>query len=264
MIRKLTVVPAGLLLLLPVVLTLVLCWQEESLAEPAWGGNCLACHGALAGGAVLVFGEDGIVDPDEGGTGAPDRGPLPVYRAYRGESKRLEVTLADLADGDTYAVELKRLRFPGVEQGGALTFSGDCDWPEWGEQPQYYTQPAIKHTWPGGPPAASFDINVQDDAGFDYYDLVFAVAGKRAVSGELFYAEQHFYLQVVFLVGDADCDGAVDFGDVNPFTLAVTQPAAYAGEYPDCTIESCDTNGDGRVDAGDINPFVDLLLGRES
>ena len=62
-----------------------------------------------------------------------------------------------------------------------------------------------------------------------------------------------------FTVGDLNCDGSVDFGDINPFVLALTNPAGYQAAYPDCNIDLADINGDGLVDFGDINPFVRLL-----
>jgi len=51
----------------------------------------------------------------------------------------------------------------------------------------------------------------------------------------------------------------VDFGDINPFVLALTNPAGYQAAFPQCDILNGDINGDGRVDFGDINPFVRLL-----
>jgi hypothetical protein len=60
-------------------------------------------------------------------------------------------------------------------------------------------------------------------------------------------------------VGDLNCDGNVDFGDINPFVLALTNPAGYAVQFPNCDIRLGDINADGRVDFGDINPFVRLL-----
>ena len=64
---------------------------------------------------------------------------------------------------------------------------------------------------------------------------------------------------VAGLPGDLNCDGVVDFGDINPFVLALTNPAAYPVQYPQCNILNGDINGDGLVDFGDINPFVRLL-----
>ena len=60
-------------------------------------------------------------------------------------------------------------------------------------------------------------------------------------------------------VGDLNCDGVVDFGDINPFVLALANPAGYVAAYPDCNIALGDINDDGNVDFADINPFVALL-----
>ena len=62
-----------------------------------------------------------------------------------------------------------------------------------------------------------------------------------------------------FRKGDLNCDGNVDFGDINPFVLALTNPAAYAVQFPACDIMNGDIDGNGFVDFGDINPFVRLL-----
>ncbi|TWT41035.1 Subtilisin Carlsberg precursor [Phycisphaerae bacterium RAS1] len=63
------------------------------------------------------------------------------------------------------------------------------------------------------------------------------------------------------LLGDMNCDGEVNILDINAFTLAIADPAAYAIAYPGCNIASGDINGDGNVDVLDINPFVELLGG---
>jgi hypothetical protein len=61
--------------------------------------------------------------------------------------------------------------------------------------------------------------------------------------------------------GDLNCDGAVDFDDINPFVLALSDPAGYAQQYPNCDILTGDCDADGDVDFDDINPFVALLSG---
>lgn len=61
------------------------------------------------------------------------------------------------------------------------------------------------------------------------------------------------------LPGDTNCDGVVDFGDINPFVMALSDPAHYIETYPGCPLTSADIEGDGTVDFGDINPFVALL-----
>ncbi|MEW6199295.1 MAG: M6 family metalloprotease domain-containing protein [Planctomycetota bacterium] len=60
-------------------------------------------------------------------------------------------------------------------------------------------------------------------------------------------------------LGDLNCDGYVDFGDINPFVLAFMEPATYAATYPDCPLFKRDINGDGVFNDQDINGFVFLL-----
>ncbi len=62
--------------------------------------------------------------------------------------------------------------------------------------------------------------------------------------------------------GDLNCDWSVDFGDINPFVLRLSNPTAYQEEFPRCLDANGDINFDGTVDFGDINPFVALLVGR--
>ena len=62
--------------------------------------------------------------------------------------------------------------------------------------------------------------------------------------------------------GDLNCDGDVDFDDINPFVFALTDPHAYQDAHPGCPVANGDVNSDGRVDFDDINPFVVILLGR--
>lgn len=65
--------------------------------------------------------------------------------------------------------------------------------------------------------------------------------------------------------GDANCDGTVNFFDIDPFVAALTGEAAWqsflaaSGYAQDCPYLNNDTNGDGNVDFFDIDPFVALL-----
>jgi hypothetical protein len=64
-----------------------------------------------------------------------------------------------------------------------------------------------------------------------------------------------------FGYGDLNCDGVVDFEDIDAFILALIDPAAYQAMYPACSRVLADADGDGDVDFDDINPFVALLSG---
>jgi hypothetical protein len=61
--------------------------------------------------------------------------------------------------------------------------------------------------------------------------------------------------------GDLNCDDVIDFDDINPFVVALSNPATYGAAYPSCTFLNGDCNGDGFVDFDDINPFVVILSG---
>ena len=63
-----------------------------------------------------------------------------------------------------------------------------------------------------------------------------------------------------FPPGDVNCDGAINFGDIDPFVQAITDYAGYLAAYPGC--DNADVNGDGATNFGDIDPFVELLTGK--
>ena len=65
------------------------------------------------------------------------------------------------------------------------------------------------------------------------------------------------------LVGDMNADGAVNVFDIEPFVLALTNPALYS-ESTGGDSNDGDINGDGTVDSLDIKPFVSALSGGDN
>jgi len=63
------------------------------------------------------------------------------------------------------------------------------------------------------------------------------------------------------LRGDLNCDDRVNVFDIDPFVLALSDPAGYEAAFPDCQIHRADCNRDGVINAFDIDPFVELLTG---
>lgn len=64
------------------------------------------------------------------------------------------------------------------------------------------------------------------------------------------------------LLGDANCDRLINNFDIDPFVLALSDPAEYAIQFPECDIRFMDINQDGFVNNFDIDPFVALISGR--
>ena len=65
-------------------------------------------------------------------------------------------------------------------------------------------------------------------------------------------------------IGDLNCDGTINFGDINPFVLHLSNYPQWQLIFPNCPGENGDINGDGIYGQGsfhDINPFVALLCG---
>jgi hypothetical protein len=86
-----------------------------------------------------------------------------------------------------------------------------------------------------------------------------AVAAERVVFAEEFMTAG-IALTPLFQIGDMNCDDVINFDDINPFVLALSDPAEYQIEYPDCDIMLADINQDGVVDFYDIDAWLDVCL----
>ncbi len=106
-------------------------------------------------------------------------------------------------------------------------------------------------TWTYDSPSVGTALAFGDINGDWWPDLVIGYSGQPCVVV--------FYARPPVVHGDLNCDGSVDFGDINPFVLAMTGAAAYYAQYPSCNWHNADCNGDGAVNFGDINPFVSCL-----
>ena len=249
---------------------LVLCTTASALAEPAWtrDGNCLRCHDSARPGMLSVAGHDVWADPDESGSGAPDRGRLKAFWAGPGQTKNLFAKIVGLQAGDTYAVALTQFWGEGVQNRAFPDFRGDCGWAEWVGTDDFFSDPAVTYRWGTGPSVFQFELNVRPQAQTDYYNLALSVAGRRAGTGELFYSEEQFYVQVdegppapPASPSDFDGDGDVDLADFTHFQLCYTGPAgaAYTDIAAGCGDADLDDNG--RVDMTDFYAFVQAFTG---
>ncbi|TWT45052.1 RHS Repeat protein [Phycisphaerae bacterium RAS1] len=90
------------------------------------------------------------------------------------------------------------------------------------------------------------------------YESVYTTIGGLIV-GQLLEHDAAGNLVEIALVGDLNCDGEVNINDIGAFSLALSNPTAYAAAYPDCNIQLGDINADASVNVGDINAFTALL-----
>ncbi|MCH8807589.1 MAG: FG-GAP repeat protein, partial [Planctomycetes bacterium] len=108
-----------------------------------------------------------------------------------------------------------------------------------------------------------------DGAEFDTFGISVAISGATAIvgapwnndNGDLSGSAYLFDAAGASSPGDLNCDGRLDGGDIDPFFLALGDPAAYLLQFPNCDVLNGDMNGDGRLDGGDIDPFFECLGG---
>jgi hypothetical protein len=60
-------------------------------------------------------------------------------------------------------------------------------------------------------------------------------------------------------LGDMNCDGSVNFADINPFVICLSDPNVYEQGSQGCSAWYADCNGDGQINFADINAFVALI-----
>ena len=61
--------------------------------------------------------------------------------------------------------------------------------------------------------------------------------------------------------GDLNCDGNIDFDDIDGFVLALSGEEGYLAVYPDCLWMNADCDANDTVDFDDIDAFVAMLGG---
>ncbi len=93
-------------------------------------------------------------------------------------------------------------------------------------------------------------------------DLEYHAASRRAILAQYGRAEG---IEVICLGAaapraDLNCDGSIDFFDIDPFLLALFDPAGYAAAFPACDILTGDIDGDGMVNFFDIDGFLSCLF----
>jgi len=109
--------------------------------------------------------------------------------------------------------------------------------------------------------AIDLNTRIPADSGWRL-DAAWAISERGEVVGVgMLHGQQpRAFILTPLRTGDTNCDGAVNNFDIDPFVLALTDPAAYAATYPGCDVRTADTNGDGLVNNFDVDAFVACIL----
>ncbi len=131
------------------------------------------------------------------------------------------------------------------------------------------------YTYPGGHMFVKLDGNqiFYDDSNnppnhYTEFQGDFAAGANPVLQLGFYNPPQYYYVDDVSVTavggptvcrGDLNCDGQINFSDINPFVQALSDYAGWRAAYPNCPEGNADVNGDGQVNFDDINPFVALM-----
>lgn len=187
------------------------------------GNSCSTnCHGSSGANgsirpdAIELLG-DGLLNlDDENLPGATDRGELPFFTARPGETVTLN---GNVLDGtEEYALQIKRFETEAVlsDSNNTLADFATPDPAYNGHGPPPSTYYATDVTpWIGSTTPFLFNLTLDPGTPLDVYDLEFAIAGHDHDTDQLFYNDQHFYLQVVSVMGDYNGNLTVEQADLD-------------------------------------------------
>ncbi|MBU0638496.1 MAG: hypothetical protein KKB50_06485, partial [Planctomycetes bacterium] len=104
---------------------------------------------------------------------------------------------------------------------------------------------------------ASVEIAVEPDANYEFFHIssIQGISNNWWVDFEI----DNLKLSAAYVLGDLNCDGALNGFDIDSFILAVDDMAAYEQEFPNCDHSLADVNRDGVVNGFDIDAFLELL-----
>jgi Tol biopolymer transport system component len=197
-----------------------------------------------------------------------------------GYSEKIQVYLRDVEHGDTFAVLNKGNRVLPAEGADrpALSYTGrwvvfesksndivDGDDDDFFDvfirDTLYKTNSRISVAYDGGPvDGDSRSPSISPNGrfvGFESYASNIVPDDTNGVADAFIYDRGCSD----FLRGDSNCDGNIDFDDVEDFLLAMIDPDAYAVKHLTCDWEcNNDINRDGKVNFDDIDPFVECLI----
>jgi hypothetical protein len=148
-------------------------------------------------------------------------------------------------------------------------------WPESGQAGLLGTDVDFTAFWcaplvlqiPGQPPVLADELRIiaQDPTPAEYHQALEVLASQFTPAVSPPGLERPLIFLNPFITplrtpGDMNCDGRVDFDDIECFVLALISRTAYYAHHPDCNYDNGDINGDGAVDFNDVDGLVQCLV----
>ena len=139
---------------------------------------------------------------------------------------------------------------------------------EYGPAPIVAFDDSVIFPPPPDPPGFAADLVIGlNPAGFGYFsisNIVFGVIGPPYAPFPITLSGVRAQGTVTVdpfdrCPGDLNCDGVVDFDDIDLFVEALSYPGGDGWPYAPCPWLNGDTDNDGDVDFDDIDPFVGLI-----
>lgn len=90
--------------------------------------------------------------------------------------------------------------------------------------------------------------------------LQWRVTDPAAAGGVALSPIAHLRMIPYLCAGDMNCDGVSNGLDIQALVEAMTDPAAYAANFPGCNVAHGDMNGDNLVNLADVALFAESLL----
>ncbi len=225
-------------------LALISCDLVQDAANPAKldipPGNPASIPAAMIG----FNRPGGITNPGEGGAAS---GYIGVQRGDAGSKNLVQIGGAQNTFGQAGAIFGTDPNVdPGIGQSGPqVVLSGSFNAPATAGQYTFRLTNALANVLTTVNPPPQFSPVTAATLNLTQASFSFTVGGPTICRGDL------------------NCSGFIDFGDINPFVLALSNWEQWKLTYPNCPEQNADINGDGQYGGsngfGDINPFVALL-----
>jgi bacillopeptidase F len=233
--------------------TAVYTWNMDT--NPGWTTQSQWAWGTPTGGG----GEYGCRDPNSGFTGTKVYG-YNLNGDYSNNMPEYHLTTTAINCTGLYNTSLRFRRWLGVERSlydhayVRISLNG-TSWTNVWQNPD---SEIADGAW------VIHDIDIHNQADnkptvYLRWTIGTTDSGWRYCGWNIDDVELRSYVPSTVLSGDCNCDGVVNFDDINALVLMLTDFAAWQAQYPGCDWRNGDCNADGLINFDDINRFVLLL-----